>query len=52
MPDRMATMGERLKQARVEAGFETAQAAADAFGWNAGAYRHHENGTRGFNADL
>lgn len=45
-------MAERLKQARIDAGYDTAQSAADAFGWNAGAYRHHENGTRAFNADL
>ena len=41
-------MAARLREARAKAGFETAQAAADAFGWPAGRYRHHENGTRGF----
>lgn len=39
---------ERLRAARQKAGYDTAQAAADAFGWNISAYRHHENGTRGF----
>jgi phage repressor protein C with HTH and peptisase S24 domain len=47
----MATKAERLKQARIDAGYDSAQDAADAFGWNAPAYRHHENGTRGFGAD-
>lgn len=47
----MATKAERLRQARKSAGFESAQEAADAFNWNAPAYRHHENGTRGFGAD-
>lgn len=47
----MATKAERLKRARMDAGFESAQEAADAFGWNPPAYRHHENGTRGFGAD-
>lgn len=43
---------ERLKAAREKAGYESAQAAADTFGWNPSAYRHHENGTRGFGADV
>lgn len=47
----MATKAERLKQARQAAGFESAQEAADNFNWNPPAYRHHENGTRGFGAD-
>jgi phage repressor protein C with HTH and peptisase S24 domain len=47
----MATKAERLKKARKDAGYESAQDAADAFGWNPPAYRHHENGTRGFGAD-
>jgi phage repressor protein C with HTH and peptisase S24 domain len=38
----------RLRRARLDAGFSSAQAAAEAFGWAAAAYRHHENGTRGF----
>ncbi len=47
----MVTQAERLRQARIDAGFESAQEAVDAFNWNAPAYRHHENGTRGFGAD-
>lgn len=38
----------RLRRARIDAGYQSAQAAADAFGWPIAAYRHHENGTRGF----
>lgn len=41
----------RLKAAREKAGFESAADAARAFGWTESAYRHHENGTRGFGAD-
>jgi SOS-response transcriptional repressor LexA len=49
----MATLkSQRLKQAREKAGFDSAQEAADAFGWKPAAYRHHENGTRGFGADV
>lgn len=44
---KMTTSNDRLKQARENAGYETAQAAADAFGWQIGAYRHHENGSQG-----
>lgn len=47
----MATKAERLKQARKSAGYASAQEAAEAFGWNPPAYRHHENGTRGFGPD-
>lgn len=43
----MTTSNDRLKQARENAGYDTAQAAADAFGWKVGAYRHHENGSQG-----
>ena len=41
---------ERLRQARLDAGFSTASEAARRFGWADSAYRHHENGTRGFSA--
>ena len=47
----MDTMAERLREARKNAKFDTAQAAIDAFGWPAAAYRHHENGTRGFDVE-
>ncbi|MFN3856559.1 MAG: LexA family transcriptional regulator [Caulobacter sp.] len=39
---------ERLRQARIKAGFATAADAARRFGWNPAAYRHHENGTAGW----
>lgn len=39
---------ERLRHARKAAGFKSASAAARAHGWNEAAYRHHENGTRGY----
>lgn len=38
----------RLRRARIDAGYQSAQAAVDAYGWSSAAYRHHENGTRGF----
>ncbi|SPJ27648.1 hypothetical protein TRM7615_01138 [Falsiruegeria mediterranea M17] len=41
----------RLKQARMEAGFRSAQEAADRFGWTASTYAAHENGTRGMKPD-
>jgi SOS-response transcriptional repressor LexA len=41
----------RLKAAREKAGYSSAADAARAFGWTESAYRHHENGTRGFGAD-
>jgi SOS-response transcriptional repressor LexA len=43
---------ERLRRARIEAGYETAAKAAKAFGWKSPAYTHHENGTRGVSPDL
>lgn len=48
---RMSTKANRLKAAREKAGFSSAADAARAFGWTESAYRHHENGTRGFGAD-
>lgn len=42
---------ERLRQARKKAGFESATEAAERFGWQVPAYRHHENGTRNFGPD-
>ena len=38
---------DRLKQARIDAGYEHAQDAAEAFGWTAVTYRSHEAGDRG-----
>jgi hypothetical protein len=42
---------ERLRQARIAAGFKSASAAARQFGWGEAAYRHHENGTRSYGVD-
>jgi SOS-response transcriptional repressor LexA len=46
-----ALKAERLRSAREKAGYSSAADAARAFGWAESAYRHHENGTRGFGAD-
>lgn len=42
---------DRLKAARAKAGYANASQAAEAFGWKAAGYRHHENGTRSFGLD-
>jgi len=42
---------ERLQQARLNAGYSTASAAAEAFGWAASTYLGHENGSRGLRTD-
>lgn len=42
---------ERLRQAREKAGYDSASAAARAFGWPEARYRHHENGQRNFKRD-
>jgi hypothetical protein len=42
----MTRFHERLRQARTAAGFRSAQAAADAFGWTYPTYAAHENGSR------
>lgn len=42
---------ERLRLARIKAGYASAADACRAFGWSEGTYRHHDNGTRGFGAD-
>ena len=39
---------ERLRKARVEAGFESASAASRAMDVEVPTYTHHENGTRGY----
>jgi SOS-response transcriptional repressor LexA len=39
---------QRLQQARLAKGFESAVAAADAFGWNQNTYRSNENGNAPF----
>src|SRR3954452_1641424 len=39
---------QRLRQARLDRGFDTAAAAADAFGWNRNTYASNENGNAPF----
>jgi SOS-response transcriptional repressor LexA len=41
---------DRLKAARAGAGFDTAEAACERFGWKLGTYGTHESGHRGFAA--
>lgn len=42
---------DRLKRARISAGYETASAAAEAFGWKQATYLGHENGSRKLRAE-
>ena len=44
----MTPRSQRLRAARLEAGFETAAAAAEAFGWNRNTYASNENGNADF----
>ncbi|HZF44728.1 MAG TPA: helix-turn-helix transcriptional regulator [Sphingomonadaceae bacterium] len=46
------TLNERLRQARINAGFEKASDFAKAVGVQEGTYRHHENGTGGRSVPL
>lgn len=48
MPDFMDEKHERLRQARVSAGYKSASAAAEALGISASTYRAHENGQNDF----
>src|SRR5436305_10305970 len=43
----MSVIGDRLKRAREQAGFQEATEAARAYGWPVPTYLSHENGTRG-----
>lgn len=43
----MMTMHERLREARLAAGYESAQDVCAAFGWKYSTYIGHENGSRG-----
>lgn len=43
----MSEAHERLQGARERAGYSSATAAADAFGWASSTYLGHENGSRG-----
>lgn len=44
-------MHERLRQARLDAGYSSAADAARTFGWEIPSYRSHENGTRAFDIE-
>jgi DNA-binding XRE family transcriptional regulator len=44
----MSTMNQRLKHARIQAGFRSATAAIEHCGWNASTYRAHENGQNNY----
>jgi phage repressor protein C with HTH and peptisase S24 domain len=46
----MENMHSRLRQARVEAGYSSASAAARAHGWRASTYIAHENGQNQYDA--
>lgn len=46
----MTGQAERLRRARIAAGFKSASESARAFGWGDAGYRHHENGTRPISA--
>ena len=48
--DRMMTPAERLRIARMRAGFNTAKEAAEAMGFAVSTYIAHENGSRGYPA--
>lgn len=47
----MGTPGDRLKAARIAAGYSSAKAAAEGMGVSVATYIQHENGTRGVPAD-
>ncbi|MCW5697184.1 MAG: XRE family transcriptional regulator [Bauldia sp.] len=47
----MATMGDRLRQMRERAGFESARSAALAHDWRESTYRAHETGGRQFDLE-
>jgi len=46
----MQDMATRLRQARIEAGYSSASAAARAHGWRASTYIAHENGQNQYDA--
>lgn len=47
----MDTMSDRLRQARIEAGFKKASEAARHFGWTKSTYIAHENGQNEFGVE-
>lgn len=48
----MSEMSDRLREARVSAGFADATEAANRHGWKASTYLGHENGSRGIKPDV
>lgn len=46
----MGTKADRLRQARIAAGYESAKHAADSMGIKESTYAHHENGIRGYDS--
>lgn len=50
LSDDLSFMHDRLRRARLLAGFDTARAAIERFGWKASTYRAHENGQNKFRA--
>lgn len=42
---------DRLREARIKAGFSSPADAAEAFGWNKNTYKSHEYGVRGFSVE-
>ena len=44
--DELKSIAERLRRARINAGFERASDAARKFGWNYSRYMNYENGER------
>ena len=51
MPDMTNDRADRLKKARISAGYEKASEDARAFGWKEPTYLGHENGSRGIKED-
>jgi len=51
MTDRKEVMAERLREARIKAGYASAGAAAAAFGFGGSTLTSHENGTRTFDVE-
>jgi len=50
MKKRMATPGERLRRARIDAGYRSASSAAKLHGWTISTFIAHENGQNHFDA--
>lgn len=47
----MATMNERLRDARIAAGFQSASSAAKSHGWSVSTYIAHENGQNDYSPE-